>query len=606
MTNIWMGLQWNTSPTALLTIDYERERDGADMKYRLHWRVWLKYSTSYLYDALYFRFYVNGVRYDETIKVRNTNETGWDYSGTSDWYTVPNKTSGTTPFYCAIYDYNASKIMFTSETKELDIVGAASSLGTISDFDIDGGFTIPITKYDSNYTDNLSVSYNGNACGTWIRVSNGQKITFSDTMLAKIYSLMSTVNSGTFTFKLTTMNGSTVVGTSTAYADGAITNATPTMDADKVAYRDTNDVTRYITENDQYIVQKQSTMAVTFEDAVGQKGASIVSYTMSVHGTVLEMTRGGTYPIGKIDSSTNVEISIVAKDSRGNTVECKKKVTIVPWATPTFKATLERLNNYEDTTYITIDATIYSVMGKNFAEGFCRYRELGGTYGEWSAIAVGNTVEQTYDKEKSWQIQIKVQDIFDTSTATYTLDKGVFPLFIDTEKNAVGINDFPTEGEGLRVNGGVMNVCGNKITNVGYPEDDGDAVPLGAIKGILGGSLSTIHESIVASGVSSLEHDFTQYDAVIVVATELATYRTYTHFVPMSVVALSGSLAFLLNFGVGNSYIRFGGDGKSVSAEFDYSAVQGKCTIDGLYGVKFSGGSGGSTADLETWRGGSY
>ena len=485
MEYLWEGVQWNTGPTAYWTVGYEYKRDGADMKYRFYWRVWLRWSTSYMYDALYLRLFINGVRNDVLIKSRNTSETGWDYSGTTDWYTVANKTSGTTPFYCTIYDYNASSTMTTSDTRELNVVGAASVLGSIADFDIDVGFTAPITKYDESFYDILTMSHGGTNLESWFSVKNGQKLTLHDSVKETIYSLMSSVNSTSFQFTLRTLSGTTELGSSQTNANGYITNATPTMDASKVTYKDTNDATIAVTNNDQKIIQKKSTLAVTFEDAVGRKGATIKDYTISVHGAVQTVTKGGTYAFGVIDSSQDVSVTIKATDSRGNTVECEKQVTIIPWTTPTFTATLERLNNYEDTTYIKIDAMMSSVEGKNSMSGYYRSRQLDGEFGDWKSIAIGETVEHTYDKNVEWRIEIKVQDIFDSSSTIYPLYKGVFPLFIDTEKNAVGINDFPSEGEALRFNGGVMNACGNKVTNIGKAESDGDAVSMGALKSLI-------------------------------------------------------------------------------------------------------------------------
>ena len=57
---------------------------------------------------------------------------------------------------------------------------------------------------------------------------------------------------------------------------------------------------------------------------------------------------------------------------------------------------------------------------------------------------------------------VVVTDAFgSTFSADYTLEKGVFPLFIDTEKNSVGINGFPTGELNMYVNGSIVAESGD-------------------------------------------------------------------------------------------------------------------------------------------------
>lgn len=107
--------------------------------------------------------------------------------------------------------------------------------------------------------------------------------------------------------------------------------------------------------------------------------------------------------------------------------------------------------------------------------------------------------------------------------------------------------------------------------------------------------MTTIYENGESGqGVQEFQHDFSQYDVLVIVATELSTYLTHTHFVPISYVTSTASGAFFAILGVGDSNVMI-----HSSCQF-MSAWKGTCTIDGLYGIKFirgGGGGGGSGED---------
>ena len=105
MEALFSSRQWNSSPVAYWSIEYEHQRYGADMQYRFHWKVWLKTSTSWYYNAIKIPLYLNGVNVENVqVKTYNSSEKGWTKEGTTGWYTVSGKTSGTTSFYAQIVD----------------------------------------------------------------------------------------------------------------------------------------------------------------------------------------------------------------------------------------------------------------------------------------------------------------------------------------------------------------------------------------------------------------------------------------------------------------------------------------------------------------------
>lgn len=455
MIDIITAQQCYTSPTAYWTIKYEYKREGADMYYRFNWTVWLAYSTSYYDYAMSLIFYLDGVADWVTVKGVSYNEYQWTKSGTSDWIKVSGKTTGTTSFYVQLYDSTRYFVMSTSGTYNLAVSAAASALGTVANFNVGDSITIPITKYDSTFTDTLVISYGSTTLKTVSGITNNAKVSFTSAELTTIYGLMSTVKSGTFTFTLTTKTGSSTLGSSTKSATGSITNANPTFTAAQVTYADTNTTVVGITGNNQHIVQNKSSLTVYLESASGNKGASISKYDVTVNGVKKTATAKGSIPFGAVNTSQNTSITVVVTDSRGNTTTVSKTVTILAYSTPTYAVTLERLNNYEDETYLTVDASIASVNGKNTLAISYKKKQNGGSYG--SATTLSNRTKHTTscNKDYIYVFSITVSDKFETVTREYILPNGKFPLFIDTEKNAVGVNEFPGNGEALRVAGGV-------------------------------------------------------------------------------------------------------------------------------------------------------
>ena len=465
MTNIINSAQCYSSPTMYWTIQYEYQRSGANMQYRFYWKVWVG-SGSWFDDGLQLQLFLDGTQHNVTVKGYQTNNKGWSYEGTTGWYTVNNKTSGTTSFYARLYDTNEPSVKVTSSTYSLAVSGAASVLGSIADFNVEGSIPIAITKYDTAFVDTLEIYCGGVLIKTVVGITNGTTVSFVSGELNAIFSIMSTERDASFTFKLTTKSGSSYIGTSTTIATGTITNANPTFTESQVTYEDINATVYNITGNPQHIVQNKSSLRVTFGQATGNKGARILQYVVIVNGVTKSSTESGYIDFGAVNTSQNTTITVRAIDSRWNITTVTKEVTILAYAPPTFTVELERLNNYEDETYLTVNSNIASVNGKNTMDISYNKKQSGGNYG--TDIALTNKVKHTTscDKNYSYVFSVTVADKFESVTLDYVLPKGRFPLFIDTEKNAVGINEFPSEGEALRVSGGVANLDSLKVGGV--------------------------------------------------------------------------------------------------------------------------------------------
>lgn len=470
MQTLWDSSQWISSPKGYWTIKYEYQRSGKDMQYRFYWKVWIS-SGGWFWDAVTLSLFLNGVEHTLSVKGYNANESGWSYEGTTGWYTVSNKTSGTVPFYAQLWDVSANPdvLKVTSSSYPLNVSPAEATLVSAPDFTDEQNPTITYSNPAGNNVTSLQacISFDSSKDDVKYRdiPKTGTSYTFNLTEEER-----NVLRNGTpgktrkvIFYVTTVVGGATFYSTITKTL--SIVNANPTFSASQISYTDAKKVLYGFSgdsADNQKIVQNQSSLSVTFGAASVKKGAEkIVQYALSVNGVTKTATASGTVNFGEVNSSQNVTLSVTATDSRGYSTTVEKEIKMVAWALPTFSASVVRKNNYEDETYLMIDASISPVDGKNTIKSISyQIMEVGGSYGEPLSIvrnvdSYKGTATTSVTKEKDFFFLITVEDEFDYDNKELYLAKGKFPLFIDTEKYAVGVNEFPEEGEALRVAGGV-------------------------------------------------------------------------------------------------------------------------------------------------------
>ena len=262
-------------------------------------------------------------------------------------------------------------------------------------------------------------------------------------------------NSKSGTYKMRVTYGSSVI-TKTGGTYKIKGTETPTVGT--ITYADTNTTSTAVTGNNQHIVQNQSNLKVTYTSATAKNSATISKYTFELNGvTKTSTSAGGTVDFGKVNSAKNLKLTMTVTDSRGLTATSTKTVTFLAHSKPTAKVTLKRLNNYENETYLTIDGSVSSVNSKNTMAIKYRYKASGGSYNSYTTISDNTKQTLSLDKGKSYIFNVVVTDAFGTTyNKEHVLNKGVFPLFIDTGLNSVGINTFPTEENALEIEGKLL------------------------------------------------------------------------------------------------------------------------------------------------------
>ena len=459
MVDLFNSVQWYSSPTAYWTIQYEYQRSGANMQYRFAWKVWLKASSAYYNNGLQLQLFVNGTQYNVTVKPYQKENAGWSYSGTTEWYTVA-KTSGSTPFQAKIYDTNTKTIETTSSSYSLVVSATGAEISSVLDFtDEEDGIMFyrnPAGEDVSSLQACISLDgYNDDVPYRDIdKSATGYAFKFTEEEIATLCEGVSGEKATVWYILKTEIGGAEFI--SKKSATFTITNANPIFTSSYINYHDGNFETVAITGDDKLIIQNLSQLVVEWEDAKALKGAEIVSYKVEING-ITKTAQNSPLTIGAVNSSINVPLTVTATDSRGNSTSATITVTMLDWNVPIFTATVERVNNYEAETHLYVDAEIPSNNGSNVITKITyKLKTSDGVYGD--AVEIENRVEEIIncDETKSFVFKITVYDTLGREVSReYQLSKGKFPLFIDTNKNAVGINDFPEGDEALRVSGGV-------------------------------------------------------------------------------------------------------------------------------------------------------
>lgn len=230
-----------------------------------------------------------------------------------------------------------------------------------------------------------------------------------------------------------------------------------------VSYSDTNSATTTITQDDQQIIQGQSTVDFTFTSLASLKYATLASVEITINAVTVSSSLSGssvsgkTVSFGTINSSSDLSASIKLTDSRGNTATQSLNITILAWSLPTAIITCARQNNYYSETDLTIDANYSSLDNKNTITIQYQYKEVDSS--SWSALQTAqDNVPFTIilDNTKQWNIRVIVTDKIGSTTYNLTVDRGIPIIYFDRIKRSVGINCFPEndnsiESDGLQI-----------------------------------------------------------------------------------------------------------------------------------------------------------
>lgn len=358
--------------------------------------------------------------------------------------------------FAITYSGNYIGTISSSGSGTLDDIPRGSVLGSISAFTIGNAINIPITKYSSSFTDTLVISVGGTTIKTISDIENGDDVTFTSTELTNIYKKLPNVTSGTFTFKLTTKNGSTTIGTSTKTAKGTIPSSIkPSISSVSLAEY----VSDLATKFGAYI-QNKSRISGTVNASAGS-GSSIDAYKITINGATYTSK---TFTTGVLKTSGSNSYSVTVTDKRGRTASTSGTFTVLAYTEPTIsKFTVVRCNedgtDNDEGAYAKVNASaaITSLSSKNDKSFILRYRTKGST--AWTNVetyTAGYTYTAT-DKiipninvDSAYDFQLVATDYFNADDPTeraVTLSTAYTILDIKADGTGIAFGKVSTEAD---------------------------------------------------------------------------------------------------------------------------------------------------------------
>lgn len=217
---------WLTADIAESNINIPNNTSLVSVNLYINWD-----GGSWAQDNPYGYIIIDGTTYGFNANF-NPNQTSSGASLlTTKSNTVTHNTDGTKTVNCSAgfegTRAGTGQYVTWSGSKTLYTIPRGSVIGTVSNFNLEDSFSVPITKYSSSFTDTLTISIGGTLIKTIPNYTSGTLITLTDSELLSAYNAVAITNTNTtVTFGLTTYSGSTAVGTSsaaaTAYLAGTI------------------------------------------------------------------------------------------------------------------------------------------------------------------------------------------------------------------------------------------------------------------------------------------------------------------------------------------------------------------------------------------------
>ena len=403
----------------------------------------------------------------------NTTCNAWEYSiNDGSTFTQFSTTSATSVSYTitglspnTTYNVKVRANKSSNNVKGTSARGAYTTLGqallnSASEFYADAStaqFTINMTVYSASFTYTLLIKRGST---TLVTVSVGAQtvgtkdvtITLTSAQRSSLLSGMSDVASFSATYTLTTYDNGTQVG-SVSSTTGTIKTSSSTSAPSQptFSYADVEAGTVAITGDSSKLIQGQSYLRLTSVSATAKNGASIASYSITIGGTTVSSTSGGTVNIGAVSQSGNLTLSVTAKDTRGYTSSKSVTVTSYAYAYPSLTSYAVGRNSSVNTQIDISASGTFSNIGSNSVTLKYKYKKTSaGSYGTETSVTPtmsGGTFSYsatniaTFDEDSSYNFVITISD--GIQSAVYNIVVPSFNPLIAYRPNAIGFGTVP-------------------------------------------------------------------------------------------------------------------------------------------------------------------
>lgn len=257
----------------------------------------------------------------------------------------------------------------SSGSSELYSIARYSVISSADNFTDEGNPTMKFTNPSGVFPIKCKIEAGGNTqLITRTLANNATSCTFNltDSERATLRKLASTSNSLTTRFTVCSMSGSNELSASYLDKTMTIVNGNPTFS--NFTYKDTNTTVPAVTGNDQVLVKGISNLQATISSAnkmVAQKEATAKNYVATIDTTNISKdysTSDIVFDLGTVSSSGTKRLNIRAYDSRNNSTLVYKDITAYDYNKPVLNVSATRLNNFEDTTTLSVNGSFSSLL----------------------------------------------------------------------------------------------------------------------------------------------------------------------------------------------------------------------------------------------------
>lgn len=428
------SVSWGSAPTIPISFAYEKQRSGADMKYRMQISVSAVTGDSYYGYPIYFAWAVNGGEYT-SVTVKEASPSRWSsaITYTTPWVTVSNKTSGTTSLSLRVYSgLGSSRNNYYSYSMGVD---PAASKISASNGTLGTALTINITRYNSAFKDTITYKC-GSAAGTVVSGSTSTSATWNASTgnTVALSAQNTTGQSVNVTFTVSTYSGSSLVGTNDVTVSMAIpASVQPTVTGkveDAAGYYDTYGA----------FVQGWSKLKFTATPELAY-GSPIRSYSIVSEGVTY--TTNPATATSAISSKSDIVVTFQVTDKRErSSAVARATLQVLPYSKPTVNLTAERCT--ADGTVdpegaymvISLTASASSLGGKNKMRYTITYP--GGTLDGTGETSVATTSQPiACNVASTHEVDVVVTDDLTSTSKSVTV-----PV-------AFTLRDFHSSGEGV-------------------------------------------------------------------------------------------------------------------------------------------------------------
>lgn len=422
-------VNWGSAPEIPIAFAYEKKRSGADMQYRVQVTIGAVVGDHYFGYPIYIDLSIDGKKVD-TRTLKDASPSRWQtFTYTSEWHTVSNRNSGTTPVSFKMYSGSGSTRNNTY-TYSMEVDPGASTL-SVSNGTLSTPLYLNVIRLDPSFTHTIQYT-----CGS---VTNYVCVQSSATQVAwnnsnGNVSALALQNlegqSVDVKFTISTYSGTTIVGVNSTTIKMAIPdNVRPSVGVS------VGDVTGYLDAYGAY-VQGWSRLEITTSVELAHD-SPIRTYAITADGksyntnpVITDVLQGkGTLP---------VTAQVTDARSRSSDV-VTANINVLEYSKPSVNVIAYRCNPAGDTdpegAYMRVGftATISDLNGKNSA-GYTI--KSGGTQISGSGTSYLSEPIQC-DVSYSRSVEVSVHDDLDTTKAT-----AVIPI-------AFTLVDYHNSGEGV-------------------------------------------------------------------------------------------------------------------------------------------------------------